>query len=82
MDLSGFGMEQNGVTACTCIINGVRAGDEHGRGADGGPVRRRFNEFEAFALTVAHVLLVHRRKDCHRMASLALIVLASESRVA
>jgi hypothetical protein len=52
--LSIFGVQQRRSAMSAAIIDGVRAGDEHGRGADGGPVSGRFNEFEAFALLVKH----------------------------
>jgi hypothetical protein len=81
VDLPGVGVHQRRPAMTAAIIDGVRAGDEHGRGADGGPVRGRFNEFEAFALTITHGLAVHRRMDCHRVASHALKMVAGKSRL-
>jgi hypothetical protein len=61
VDLPGVSVHQRRSAMCAAIIDGVRACDEYGRGADGGPVRGRINEFEAFALVLNHDGLLEPR---------------------
>ena len=47
MDLPIVSVEQHGVTSCTCVVNGVRACDQDGRGTDDWTADRSSNRLES-----------------------------------